>query len=172
MDLSKILAISGKPGLYKVVSQSKTGLIVESLIDGKRIPLFASHQSSALEDISMFTYGEDVPLKEVFWRIHEKENGKPSIDPKSPADKLKEYFETILPDYDKERVYPSDIKKLLNWYNLLLDKGLITQPEAEEGSEEEADAAEEKPADTDEESQKAAEPKKSKPAKGKPKKEE
>jgi hypothetical protein len=172
MDLSKILAISGKPGLYEVVSQSKTGLIVESLTDGKRIPVFASHQSSALEDISMFTYGDDVPLKEVFWKIHEKENGKPSIDPKSSADKLKEYFETILPDYDKERVYPSDIKKLLSWYNLLLDKGMITEPEQEESSEAAADVSEEKPADTSSESEKEDTPKKSKPAKGKTKKEE
>jgi len=129
MDLSKILSISGKSGLYKVVSKTKNGLIVESLSDGKKIPIFIGDRSSTLEDISMFTYTEDVPLKKVILSIFEKENGGPCIDPKESPEKLKAYFETILPDYDKERVFVSDIKKLFNWYNTLLSKDLITKEE-------------------------------------------
>lgn len=125
-----------------MVSQSKTGLIVESLIDGRKMPIFASHQTSSLEDISLFTYGEDVPLKEVLWKIHEKEEGKPSINPKSSAAELKAYFETVLPEYDQERVYVSDIKKVLSWYNLLLEKGLITPPEEETPEEQQPSSPE------------------------------
>ncbi len=132
MDLSKILAISGKNGLFKVVSQSKTGLIVESLTDGKKLPVFASDRSSSLDDISIFTYGEDLPLKEILLRIFEKEEGKPTLDAKSKPEELKAYFEGIVPEYDKERVYQSDIKKLISWYNLLVEKDLISKPEAEE----------------------------------------
>lgn len=143
MDLSKILTIAGKAGLYSVVSQSKTGLIVESLEDGKKIPVFASHQTSSLEDISLFTYGEDIPLKEVLWKIHEKENGKPAIDPKSPSNELKKYLESVLPEFDKERVYTSDIKKLLLWYNILLEKGMITAPEEEQAEETQTEEAKE-----------------------------
>lgn len=131
MDLSKILSISGKSGLYKVVSKTKNGLIVESLSDGKKIPVFLGDRSSTLEDISMFTYTEDVPLKKVILSIFEKENGGPCIDPKESPEKLKAYFETILPDYDKERVFISDIKKLFSWYNTLLSKDLITKEEPE-----------------------------------------
>ncbi len=149
MDLSNILTIIGKSGLFKVVSQTKNGLVVESLTDGKKIPVFLSDRSSALEDISIFTITEDIPLKEVFLKIFEKEEGKPCIDPKENAGKLKAYFETILPDYDQERVYISDIKKVFAWYNLLLEKGMITPEElaAEENPEEEAkgEAKHEKP---------------------------
>lgn len=143
MDLSNILTISGKSGLYKVVSQTKNGLVVESLADGKKIPVFLSDRSSALEDISMFTITEDVPLKEIFLKIFEKEEGKPCIDPKENAGKLKAYFETILPDYDQERVYISDIKKVFAWYNLLLEKDMITPEEAEEAPEEGKESEEE-----------------------------
>lgn len=149
MDLSNILTIIGKSGLFKVVSQTKNGLVVESLTDGKKIPVFLSDRSSALEDISIFTITEDIPLKEVFLKIFEKEEGKPCIDPKENAGKLKAYFETILPDYDQERVYISDIKKVFAWYNLLLEKGMITpeEPAAEKNPEEEAkeEAKPEKP---------------------------
>ncbi len=120
MDLSKILTIAGKSGLYKVVSQTSNGVIVESLSDGKKMPVFASHRSSSLEDISLFTLSEDKPLKEVLWEIYKKEDGKPAIDPKSDPDKLKSYFEEVLPDYDKDRVYTSDKKKVLTWYHILL----------------------------------------------------
>jgi hypothetical protein len=125
MDLSKVLSIAGKPGLFSMVSQSKSGLIVESLLDGKRIPAFSHERISSLEEISIFTEVDDVPLKEVFQKIFEKEDGKKTISHKSSANELKALMESILPDYDRERVYVSDIKKLINWYNLLVDKNLI-----------------------------------------------
>lgn len=149
MDLSNILTISGKGGLFRVISQTKNGLVVESLIDGKKTPVFLSDRSSALEDISIFTITEDVPLKQVLLKIFEKEAGKPCIDPKENPAKLKAYFETILPDYDSERVYVSDIKKVFAWYNLLLQKELISPEEPEkaenEQAEEEKTKAEPKP---------------------------
>lgn len=132
MDLSKILTISGKSGLFKVVSQSKGGLIVESLTDGKRIPVFLSDRSSALGDISIFSLTEDIPLKQVLLKIFEKEAGKPCIDPKEEASKLIAYFETILPDFDRQRVYISDIKKVYAWYNILLEKQMISPEEVSE----------------------------------------
>jgi hypothetical protein len=139
MDLSKVMAISGKSGLYKIVSQSRGSIIVESLTDGKKMPVFANHRSSVLEDISMFTYEEDVPLKKVLWTIYQKEDGKKvSIDLKNDKSPFREYFESVLPDYDKERVYPSDIKKVLSWYNILVDHDLISEPVEEETSSEEA----------------------------------
>jgi len=125
MDLSKVLSIAGKPGLFSMVSQSKSGLIVESLLDGKRIPAFSHERISSLEEISIFTEVDDVPLKEVFQKIFEKEDGKKTISHKSSANELKALMESILPDYDRERVYVSDLKKLVNWYNLLVDKNLI-----------------------------------------------
>lgn len=146
MDLSDILTISGKSGLYKVISHTKNGLVAESLTDGKKIPVFPSDRSSALEDISIFTLTEDLPLKEVLLKIYEKEEGKPCIDAKEDPAKLKTYFESILPDYDQERVYISDIKKVFAWYNLLLEKDMIKpdEPEKEEDPEEKP-AGEEKP---------------------------
>jgi hypothetical protein len=134
MDLSKILAISGKNGLFSIVSQSKAGLIVESLADGKKSPVFATDRSSVLEDISVFTYGEDMPLKDILLRIFDKEEGKPSIDHKAKPEELKLYFESIVPEYDKDRVYVSDIKKIINWYNILIENNLISK--ADDPSEE------------------------------------
>jgi hypothetical protein len=166
MDLSKILAISGKSGLFKIVSQTKGGLIVESLTDGKKIPVFASHRSSVLEDISMFTYGEDVPLKNVLWSIFQKEEGKQaSIDPKADGNQLRDYFESVLQDHDKERVYTSDIKKLIGWYNQLLEHNLITEP-LEEKADETAETPEEESADK---TKKVEKKDKSETKKGKPK---
>ena len=125
MDLSKVLSIAGKPGLVSMVSQSKSGLIVESLLDGKRIPAFSHERISSLEEISIFTETDDVPLKEVLQNLFKKEEGKKTISHKSSANELKALMLEILPDYDEERVYVSDIKKLVNWYNLLVDKNLI-----------------------------------------------
>ena len=125
MDLSKVLSIAGKPGLFSMVSQSKSGLIVESLLDGKRIPAFSHERISSLEEISIFTETDDVPLKEVLQNLFKKEDGKKTISHKSSANELKALMLEVLPDYDEERVYVSDIKKLVNWYNLLVDKNLI-----------------------------------------------
>jgi hypothetical protein len=144
MDLTKILAISGKPGLYEMLSQTKSGFIVESLLDGKRFPVFAHERVSSLEEISIFsTLEEDIPLKDIFKKIFEKTEGKPAPEPKSPSEELKAFFSENIPDHDQERVYISDIKKVLGWYNLLLEKGMMVFEEEEEkgsGEEEEKGA--------------------------------
>lgn len=132
MDLSKILSISGKPGLYLLVSQTKTGALVESLLDGKRQPAFSNERISSLEDISIFTLEEDIPLKKVFELIYSKENGGECISHKSDNNKIVQYMEEILPDFDRDRVYVSDMKKLFSWYNILNAKGLITTEEIKE----------------------------------------
>ncbi len=144
MDLSKVLTISGKNGLFQIVSQSKNSVIVESLTDGKKIPVFATERSSSLQDISVFTHGEDMPLKDILLKIFEKEEGKPSLDPKSNSEELRAYFETIVPEYDKDRVYNSDIKKIFSWYNLLVEKEMISK-EAKEDVDADADQSTEKP---------------------------
>lgn len=127
MDLSNILAIAGKPGLFKLVSQTKTGAVVESLLDGKRTPAFKNDKISSLSEICMFTNDEDYPLSEVFRNIYNKESkGQVSIDYKKVSTReLYAYFSEALPNMDEERVYPSDVKKALSWYNLLLSKDLI-----------------------------------------------
>ena len=139
MDLKKIVAISGYPEIFKVVKEARKGLIVESLQTGKRMQAFLSYKMSSLEDIAIFTDEGDMPLKEVFRRIWEKENGGNAPDPKNMSqDEVKKYFEQILPEYDRERVYISDMKKVLRWYNMLLDKGLMNfDEEKEEESKEE-----------------------------------
>ncbi len=136
--LKGILAISGQRGLFKLVSQAKNSIIVESLIDGKRMPAYATSRISALEDISIYTEEEDVKLSDVFKAIYEKENGGEAINPKSSGNELKGYFESILPEYDKDRVYVSDIKKVLTWYNLLLEKEMIDPNAVDEEETEEA----------------------------------
>lgn len=123
--LKGILAVSGQGGLFKMVSQAKNSIIVESLLDGKRMPAYATSRISALEDISIFTIEEDVKLIDVFKNIYEKENGGQAISHKASANDLKEYFEEILPDYDKDRVYVSDMKKVFMWYNLLLENQIL-----------------------------------------------
>mgnify|MGYP000962521314 CR=1 FL=1 len=131
MDLSKILSISGKPGLFKLVSQAKNGALIESLIDGKRQTAFANEKISSLKDISIFTTDEDVPLTKVLQEIYKKEEGKECISPKSDSKQLIAYMKEILPAFDQDRVYASDMKKLFSWYNLLNSKGLIDLEEAE-----------------------------------------
>jgi len=132
MDLSKILAISGKPGLYKNIAQTKSGVVVESLTDGKRFPAFAHERISSLAEISVFTTDEDVPLKDVFRKIYEKYEGEKCIDHKVSGNELKAFLEEILPDYDRERVYTSDIKKIVMWYNLLVEKEMMDFSDEEE----------------------------------------
>ena len=119
MYLKDILSITGQAGLYKLISHTKNGLIVENVETKKRIPAFATSKVSALEDIAIFTYDKDMPLGDVLIKMFEKLEGKPAISHKSSADDLKDFFSTMLPNYDKERVYVSDIKKVVNWYNLL-----------------------------------------------------
>lgn len=125
MDLSKILSISGKNGLYKLITQGKNNFIVESLEEGKRIPAFSHDGISTLDNISIFTEDEDIALGKVFQEIFKKENGAQTPDILNDNPKLKKYFEEVLPNYDKERVYVSNIKKVLVWYNILAKHNLI-----------------------------------------------
>lgn len=119
MEFNKIIAVSGKPGLFEILSQTKTGVIVKSLLDDKRMPITATHNVSLLENIAIFTYEEDIPLAQVFKNIADKEDGKEAISHKESTAKLTSYFAEVLPDYDAERVYTSNIKKVLQWYNIL-----------------------------------------------------
>ncbi|MDN3665379.1 DUF5606 domain-containing protein [Algibacter miyuki] len=132
MSLDKVLSISGKPGLYKLVAQTRGGFVAESLIDKKRITVNVRQNVSVLSEIAIYTLTEEVPLKQVLLNIKTKENGQESsVKPKDGKDKLEEYFFDILPDYDEDRVYPSDIKKVLTWYNLLIKHNMIDNLEAE-----------------------------------------
>lgn len=120
MSLDKILSISGKPGLYKIVAQTRAGFVAESLIDNKKVSVTMQSNVSVLSEIAIYTLTEELPLREVFKKIQEKENGQPtSISHKDTKEVLEEYFFNVLPDYDEDRVYPSDIKKVVQWYNLL-----------------------------------------------------
>lgn len=120
--LKKIVSISGKPGLYKVISQGKNMLIVESLVDKKRMPAHSKDKVVSLADVSMFTDNGDKPLSEILDSLKIKENGAiASIDAKADAQSLRTYFGEIVPDFDRDRVYPTDIKKLIQWYNLLIE---------------------------------------------------
>jgi len=139
--LKGILSISGQPGLFKVISEAKNSVIVESLLTGKRMPAYSTSKISALADISVFTQTEEVSLKKVLKNIAElAEKGK-VFNSKASGEELKSYFEEILPEYDRERVYTSDMKKIISWYNLLQEKGLLDfseedeKPVAEEGKE-------------------------------------
>ena len=128
--LKKILSISGKPGLYKLVSTSKTITLVESLIDKKRLPIYPQEKIVSLGEIAIYTSEDEVPLKDVLVKIKEKENGGEISDAKKKSNKeLFAYFETILPTYDKEKVYASDVKKIINWYNLLIENNIDFETE-------------------------------------------
>ena len=145
MGLEKILAISGKPGLYELITQTRTGFVASSLIDGKRLSLNLRSNISLLSEIAIYTLTEEVPLREVFKKIQEKENGKKTaVSHKEENVKLEEYFFDILPDYDEDRVYVSDIKKVIRWYNLLVEKGHDNfEAEPEEGKENEKEKSKE-----------------------------
>ena len=137
MSLDKILSISGKPGLYKLKTQTRSGFVAESLIDGKKISVSIHHNVSILSEIAVYTLTEELPLEKVFKAIKEKENGElTAISHKDGKDKLEEYFFNVLPDYDEDRVYASDIKKIVQWYNLLHKHDLLDF-KSEENDEEE-----------------------------------
>jgi hypothetical protein len=157
MILKDILSISGESGLFRFIAQGKNAIIVEHLETKKRSSAYSSAKVSSLEDIAIFTETEDMPLGKVFDLIFEKENGGPAIDSKADAGKLKEWFGNILPEYSKDKVYTSDIKKLASWYNILHNLNLLVKDEPET-------KAEEKVAEATEEGNQAAEPKKKKKA--------
>ncbi|MDR1112346.1 MAG: DUF5606 domain-containing protein [Bacteroidales bacterium] len=145
MDLSVILSITGKSGLFQLISKTKNNFIVESLADGKRFPAFSNDGVASLENILIFTDDGDISLETVFRTIFNKENGqKVSSNLLTDNNKMKAYFTEILPNYDKERVYTSNIKKILTWYNTLADKGLIDNeiPESQETQDPEAQSTE------------------------------
>ncbi|WP_026451617.1 DUF5606 domain-containing protein [Aequorivita capsosiphonis] len=136
MSLEKVLSIAGKPGLYKLKSQTRAGFIAESLLDGKTINVSGRHNVSLLSEIAIYTLTEEVPLREVFKKISEKEEGKETINHKVPKEELEEFFFGIMPDYDEDRVYVSDIKKVVQWYNMLVKNGLtdFSAPKEEKSS--------------------------------------
>jgi hypothetical protein len=179
MDLTKIISISGKPGLFKLISQAKGGFIVEDLDKGKKTSISAHNNVSLLENVAIYGVSEEYPLKEVFTKIYNKENGGPAINHKESGANLRKYIEEVLPEYDESRVYDSDLKKLFQWYNILQANGLVT-PEVEEAPVEEAAevVAEEKPkkakkaAASKEENEEATEKKATKKAAPKKKKED
>lgn len=123
MEFSKIISVAGKPGLFQVVSQSKNAIIVESLTDKKRLAINATQNVSMLENIAIYTYEEDMPLFDVFKEMATKTEGKEAISHKESGKKLASFFEEVLPNYDAERVYSSNIKKVIQWFNLLIEAG-------------------------------------------------
>lgn len=137
MILKDILAISGEPGLFRFIAQGKNAIIVEHLETKKRTSAYGSAKVSSLEDIAIFTDKEDMLLGKVFDLIHEKENGGPAIDSKTDVNKLKIWFESILPEYSRDKVYTSDIKKVAQWYNILHKLNLLVKEEPEAPSEKE-----------------------------------
>lgn len=135
MDLSKILSISSKSGLFKMIARTKNGVIIESLIDKKKTQAFSHNKISSLEEIYIFTDNEELPLKDVLKIMYEKHSGGPSIDNKSDNNTLKNYFKEIIPNYDEDRFYVSHMKKIILWYNLLQKNNILEFPPEEEKKE-------------------------------------
>lgn len=159
MNVEKILAISGKPGLYELKLQTRSGFVAESLLDGKKITVGMRSNVSLLSEISMYTHSEEKPLAEIMRAIAVKENEGPAISHKEDNAALITYFSSIVPDYDEDRVYPSDIKKVINWYNILQGKGLVSK---EEPKVENAEAIKEQVVEEVKDSKKTKEPKEAK----------
>lgn len=131
MSLDKIISISGKPGLYHLRSKTRSGFIAESVTDGRKMPIGMRHNVSVLSEIAIYTLSGEMPLRDIFLKIKEKENGGPAIDHKSSKDDLEAYFFEIVPNFDEDRVYASDIKKVVQWYNLLQAGDLLDLEEPE-----------------------------------------
>ncbi len=139
--LKGILAIAGQGGLFKMVAEAQNSIIVESLTTGKRMPAYATSKISALEDIAVFTNDEEMALKDVFKQISEKENGEQAISHKASSNEIKKYFGEVLPDYDEDRVYVSDMKKIIQWYNLLQERELLNFDEKKSDNQETTEEA-------------------------------
>ncbi|MCM4153342.1 hypothetical protein DHD05_17250 [Arenibacter sp. N53] len=136
MSLNKILSIAGKPGLFKLLTQTRSGFVAESLLDGKKVTVSFKNNVSVLSEIAIYTLEEEVPLKEVFEKIKAKEEGgKTAVSHKDDKIKLEEYLFEVLPNYDEDRVYASDIKKIVQWYNLLHEHGITEYADVEETEE-------------------------------------
>lgn len=142
MSLDKIISVAGKPGLFEILTQTRTGVLAQSLIDGKKITVSARENVSLLSEIAIYTLTEEMPLGNVFQKISDHLSGAAALSHKSSKDELEEFFFEVLPEYDEDRVYASDIKKVVQWYNLLIDKGLTdftvkeSEVQAQEQSEE------------------------------------
>lgn len=134
MEFEKLISIAGQSSLFEILSRTKFGLVAKSLENGKKMPVYQSQQVSSLQDISMYTYEGEVALREVFVRLLKKTEGKPSIKHTEPADALRKAFEEIVPDFDKERVRDSDLKKLFRWFNQAVENGM-TDPSTLESTE-------------------------------------
>ncbi len=137
MSLDKILSIGGRPGLFKLLTQTRTGLVAESLLDNRKVTVGMSSNVSVLSEIAIYTLEEELPLRAVFEKIQQKEKGgKTSVKHKDDKLSLEEYFFEVLPNYDEDKVYVSDIKKVIQWYNILHDHGItdFTEPEEESGT--------------------------------------
>ena len=134
MDLRTVLSVSGKPGLFKLIAHQKNGVVVESLLDGKRTAISANANVSSLGDIAIYTYEEEVPLRDVFKAMAEVTEGKEALSHKSSKDQLEDFFGEVLPKFDQERVYASDIKKVVQWFIILVKNDLLSI--LEEASEE------------------------------------
>jgi len=137
MEFDKILSVSGKPGLYELKTQTRAGVLAQSLVDGRKIQVNLRNNISILSEISIYTYSDEMPLKEVFHKIYQKTNGQKSIDHKSSKKELEQYFREILPEYDEDRVYQSDIKKVIQWYNILIENDFTDFQDKEKSDEEE-----------------------------------
>ena len=132
MDLKKILTVAGQPDLFEIIKNTNRGIIVESIITKKRTQVFANQRVNTLEDIAVFTIDGEIPLKEVFLKFYKALDGKPTISHKSDPGEIKNFFEEYFPEYDKDRVKFSDMKKILKWYNMLLEHGYIDDKEEED----------------------------------------
>ena len=135
MDYKEILTISGKSGLFKLISQSKSSAVVESLTEHNRMPLFMSSKASSLEEIYLYTEEGSIALKDVFQRIYAHTKGEKTIDPKTAEPEMRSYLETIIPEYDRDHVHYSDMKRLFSWYNILLENNLLVLGEEEKPEE-------------------------------------
>jgi hypothetical protein len=136
MSLEKVISVAGKPGLFEILTQTRTGVLAQSLIDGKKITVSARENVSLLSEIAVYTLTQEMPLGSVFQKIFDQLAGEKALSHKSSKDELEAFFFEVLPDYDEDRVYASDIKKVVQWYNLLLEKGLtdftVAEPKQEE----------------------------------------
>ena len=155
MGLEKVMSISGKPGLYELTAQTRGDFVAKSITEGNKISVNVRHNVSLLSEIAVYTYTEEVPLGTVFQKMYEKQDGKPAIDHKASKKDLESYFAEVLPDYDVERVYQSDIKKIIQWYNLLVTNGFTDFSKEEK----ETDKSEEKAVE-DQNDEAAVKPKK------------
>ena len=143
MSLDKVISVGGKPGLFKILTQTRAGVLAESLINGKKMNISARENVSLLSEVAIYTLTEELPLGSVFQKIFDHMSGAPALSHKSSKDDLEAFFFEVLPEYDEDRVYASDIKKVVQWYNLLIDQGFTNFSEDQTSKETEDQAQKE-----------------------------